>query len=36
MKTASQTLVGKSVAFNTTVNSETVKARNVLGIIEGE
>ncbi|MDB4583129.1 M20/M25/M40 family metallo-hydrolase [Draconibacterium sp.] len=36
MKTASQTLTGKSVAFKTTVNSEIVKARNVLGIIEGE
>ena len=36
MKTASQILEGKSVAFKTTVNSEIVKARNVLGILEGE
>ena len=32
----SQELSGKSVAFKTTVNSEIVKARNVVGIIEGE
>ena len=36
LKTASQPLTGKSVAFKTTVKSEIVKARNVLGIIEGE
>jgi Zn-dependent M28 family amino/carboxypeptidase len=36
LKTASNLLEGKSVAFKTTVNSEIVKARNVLGIIEGE
>jgi Zn-dependent M28 family amino/carboxypeptidase len=36
METASQLLEGKSVAFKTTVNSEVVKARNVLGYIEGE
>ncbi|MEZ5104781.1 MAG: M20/M25/M40 family metallo-hydrolase [Draconibacterium sp.] len=32
----SQELTGKSVAFKTSVKSEIVKARNVLGIIEGE
>jgi len=36
LKTASKPLEGKSVAFKTTVNSEIVKARNVLGIIEGK
>lgn len=36
METASQILTGKSVAFKTTVKSEVVKARNVLGYIEGE
>ncbi|MDX1284220.1 MAG: M20/M25/M40 family metallo-hydrolase [Draconibacterium sp.] len=36
LKAASQALEGKSVAFKTTVKSEIVKARNVLGIIEGE
>ena len=36
METASQLLEGKSVAFKTTVKSEVVKARNVLGYIEGE
>lgn len=32
----SQVLSGKSVAFKTTVKSEVVKARNVLGYIEGK
>lgn len=36
MESASQALNGKSVAFKTTVNSEIVKARNVVGIIEGK
>ncbi|MCK5729591.1 MAG: M20/M25/M40 family metallo-hydrolase, partial [Draconibacterium sp.] len=36
MLPASKVLDGKSVAFKTTVNSEIVKARNVVGIIEGE
>lgn len=36
MEPASQMLAGKSVAFKTTVKSEVVKARNVLGYIEGE
>ena len=36
LKPASQPLSGKSVAFKTTVNSEIVKARNVVGMIEGE
>ncbi len=36
MQPLSQDLTGKSVAFKTTVKSEIVKARNVLGIIEGE
>ncbi|MFW5756291.1 MAG: M28 family metallopeptidase, partial [Tangfeifania sp.] len=36
MKPASQDLDGKSVAFKTSVNSKIVKARNVLGYIEGE
>ncbi len=33
---ASQVLDGKSVAFKTTVNTEVIKARNVLGYIEGK
>lgn len=33
---ASKELPGKIVSFKTTVNSEIVKARNVLGYIEGE
>lgn len=33
---ASQILQGKSVAFKTSVNSKIIKARNVVGIIEGE
>lgn len=32
----SKPLMGKSVAFKTTVKSKVVKARNVVGIIEGE
>lgn len=36
LEPASQLLSGKSVAFKTTVNSEVVKARNVLGYIEGQ
>lgn len=36
LESASQVLEGKSVAFKTTVNSEIVKARNVVGIIEGK
>ena len=36
MQPASKVLAGKSVAFKTTVKSEIVKARNVVGIIEGE
>ncbi|MFW6310539.1 MAG: M20/M25/M40 family metallo-hydrolase [Prolixibacteraceae bacterium] len=36
MKPASQKLDGKFVSFKTTVNSEMVKARNVLGYIEGK
>jgi hypothetical protein len=36
LKPQSQVLDGKSVAFKTTVNSEVVKARNVVGMIEGE
>lgn len=36
LKPQSQNLSGKSVAFKTTVNSEIVKARNVVGVIEGE
>jgi len=36
LKPQSKLLNGKSVAFKTTVNSEIVKARNVVGIIEGE
>ena len=35
LKPASQDLTGKSVAFTTTVNSELVRARNVVGYIEG-
>jgi len=33
---ASKDLTGKMVSFNTTVKSEIVKARNVIGYIEGE
>ncbi|HKJ79670.1 MAG TPA: M20/M25/M40 family metallo-hydrolase [Prolixibacteraceae bacterium] len=36
LKPASQALEGKFIAFKTTVNSEIVKARNVLGYIEGK
>lgn len=36
LQPASQVLSGKSVAFKTTVNSKIVKARNVVGMIEGE
>ncbi len=36
MQPATQELSGKSVAFKTTVKSEIVKARNVVGYIEGE
>lgn len=36
LKPSSKELIGKSVAFTTTVNSELVQARNVLGYIEGE
>lgn len=36
LKPESQILTGKSVAFKTTVNSEVVRARNVVGMIEGE
>jgi hypothetical protein len=36
LQPSSQALQGKSVAFKTQVNSEIVKARNVVGIIEGE
>jgi len=36
MQPSSRVLLGKSVAFKTSVNSEIVKARNVVGIIEGE
>lgn len=36
MQPASRELTGKMVAFRTTVKSEVVKARNVLGYIEGE
>jgi len=36
LKPKSQPLNGKAVAFKTTVNSEIVKARNVVGVIEGE
>jgi len=36
MVPASKELPGKMIAFNTTVKSEIVKARNVIGYIEGE
>ncbi|HSO86192.1 MAG TPA: M20/M25/M40 family metallo-hydrolase [Draconibacterium sp.] len=36
MTSASKELPGKMIAFNTTVKSEIVKARNVVGYIEGE
>ncbi len=36
MKPDSKVLEGKMIAYKTTVNSEIVKARNVLGYIEGE
>lgn len=36
MAPASKELPGKMIAFNTTVKSEIVKARNVVGYIEGE
>ncbi len=36
MQPASAVLPGKMVSFKTTVNSQIVKARNVLGTIEGE
>lgn len=36
MTPASKELPGKMIAFNTTVKSEIVKARNVVGYIEGE
>jgi len=36
MTPASKELPGKMIAFNTTVKSEIVKARNVIGYIEGE
>ncbi len=36
MEPASKPLEGKSVAFKTSVDSKIVKARNVVGIIEGE
>jgi hypothetical protein len=36
MQPASRELAGKTVAFSTTVNSKVVKARNVVGYIEGE
>jgi hypothetical protein len=36
MKPASQELQGKYLAFKTSVNSKIVKARNVLGYIEGQ
>ena len=36
MQPASRDLTGKMVAFRTTVKSEVVKARNVVGYIEGE
>lgn len=36
MQPASQELSGKSVAFKTSVKSKIVKARNVVGYIEGE
>ena len=36
MQPASKLLAGKHIQFKTTVNSRIVKARNVLGMIEGE
>lgn len=36
LQAASQSLKGKSMAYKTTVESKVVKARNVLGYIEGE
>jgi len=36
LQPASRALSGKSIAFKTTVNSKIVKARNVVGMIEGE
>jgi hypothetical protein len=36
MQPASRELTGKLVSFKTTVDSRIVKARNVLGVIEGE
>jgi Zn-dependent M28 family amino/carboxypeptidase len=36
MQPLSRGLAGKSVSFKTTVNSQIVKARNVVGMIEGE
>ena len=36
LKTGSQVLNGKSVAFKTNVKTQVVKARNVVGYIEGE
>ena len=36
MQPASKSLEGKSVTFKTTVNSKIVKARNVVGYIEGK
>lgn len=36
MQPASRDLPGKSVSFSTTVDSRIIKARNVLGMIEGE
>ncbi|MBN1821287.1 MAG: M20/M25/M40 family metallo-hydrolase [Prolixibacteraceae bacterium] len=36
MKPASRVLTGKAVSFNTSVNTEVVKVRNVVGYIEGK
>ena len=36
LQPASKELTGKTVAFHTSVNSKVVKARNVVGYIEGE
>lgn len=36
MKPSSRVLPGRLISFKTTVNSKIVKARNVLGMIEGE
>ncbi|NQU87424.1 MAG: M20/M25/M40 family metallo-hydrolase, partial [Mariniphaga sp.] len=36
MKPESRQLEGKSVSFKTSVNTEVIKVRNVVGIIEGE